>query len=174
MHYLAVTGRNRNQRGLTCPCSCTQVHPECDGGAGHHSGQKPRSAPSLHHAGYGCDAEAGKCRGRARELFHRTSMWRFLCSFIRPNRCLEVTGTFPGSEGKSWPRSSPRKKTVQMSMWRFNKKLRQLGKKKVCLRGSEEEERKLARQNEREWLWGLWKGHNEKTHVTYWELQVIE
>lgn len=47
-------------------------------------------------------------------------------------------------------------------------------KKKVCLRGSEEEERKLARQNEREWLWGLWKGHNEKTHVTYWELQVIE
>lgn len=45
--------------------------------------------------------------------------------------------------------------------------------KKVYLRGSEKEERKLARQNEQEWLWGLCKGHNKKTHATYWELQVI-
>ena len=39
---------------------CPQVHPECDPGAGHHSGQKPRTASSLHHAGYRCDAKAGE------------------------------------------------------------------------------------------------------------------
>ena len=45
---------------LQSPCFCPQVHPECDPGAGHHSGQKPRAASSVHHAGYRCDAEAGE------------------------------------------------------------------------------------------------------------------
>lgn len=79
----------KNPWDLTCPCLCTQVHPECDAGTGHHPGQKPWPAPSLHHAGHRCDAEAGKCHTCFRELFERTWIWRFLWSLMR---CL--TGTW--------------------------------------------------------------------------------
>lgn len=36
-----------------------QLHPECDTGAGHPAGPKPRIAPSLHHAGHWCHEETG-------------------------------------------------------------------------------------------------------------------
>lgn len=56
------------------PLRGPQVHPERDSGASHHSGAKPRPASSLHHAGYGRDAEAGEPPRRRRAFVYVASV----------------------------------------------------------------------------------------------------
>lgn len=52
--------RVRVLNSISCFLSDQQLHPECDTGAGHPAGQKPRSATSMHHAGHWCHEETGK------------------------------------------------------------------------------------------------------------------
>lgn len=78
-----------------------QVHPERDLGASHHSGQEPRTASALHYAGHRCDAQAGKGHRYLSGVVLQDLDWKVpLFMYQVSDRCLHVTGTYPGSVGK--------------------------------------------------------------------------
>ena len=129
---------------------CPQVHPECDPGAGHHSGQKPRTASSLHHAGYRCDAKAGEPHTFQEVISQDLNLkvpW-FICHNLAG--AWKWQALFQAQE--VWARNTDSQGRSQTSLWGFSRKLRQPEKRDVW-------EVTVWRQgkwpaNGKEWIWG--------------------
>ena len=123
-----------------------QVHPECDPGAGHHSGQKPRTASSLHHAGYRCDAKAGEPHTFQQVISQDLNLkvpWFIYhnlagaCKWQTLFQAQEVWARNTDSQSRS-PDISMRVLQETQTTW-----------EKGCLRGNRLEAREVARQMEK-------------------------